>query len=222
MNTSSFRDLSGLAARLKLSLAAYIVIGVLSLWSGWLEIGILQRLADGTTVAEAEADASDIRQGVVAMLQILSFAVTGVLFLRWTYLAGVNARALSGSPMLFTPGWAVGWYFVPVATLWKPYQALKEIFRASDPDSEGDWQQASHPGLLPLWWTFWISSNMLGQAAFRTGLRAEGASELLTSSWVMWLSDAIDIPLGLAAIAVVAALQARQSEKCRRAGVLAV
>jgi hypothetical protein len=222
MNTSSFRDLSGLAALLKLSLAAYIVIAVLAVWSGWLEIGILQRLADGTTVADTEADASDARQGVIGILQILSFVVTGVLFLRWTYLASVNARELSGSSMDFTPGWAVGWYFVPVATLWKPYQALKEIFRASDPDCADDWRQASHPDVLPLWWTFWISSNLLGQGAFRTGLRAEGASELLTSSWIMWLSDAIDIPLGLAAIAVVTALHARQSEKRRRVGVLAV
>ncbi|MCU0796098.1 MAG: DUF4328 domain-containing protein [Akkermansiaceae bacterium] len=53
-----------------------------------------------------------------------------------------------------TPGWCVGWYFIPIASLWKPYQAMRDIFHSS---------AIKHPvpkGLLPLWWTFWIAETL--------------------------------------------------------------
>jgi hypothetical protein len=215
-DTTNFRDLSGLTAVLKASLGVYMAIAAIGLWSGWLEIEILQRAASGVSVSEAEASASDSRQAVLGGLYLLVFVATGVLFLRWTYLANRNARSLGVTGMQFTPGWAVGWYFVPVATLWKPYQALKETFKASHPDFVQDWRHAPHPGILPLWWTLWIISNFVGQAVFRSALRADTVDQLLASSWITFASDALDLPLGIVAIAVVAKLQTWQSEKHRR------
>lgn len=103
--------------------------------------------------------------------------------------------------------------------LWKPYQALKEIFKASHPDFTHDWQQAPHPSIFPLWWTLWIISNFIDQAAFRSAFRADTVDELIASSWITFVSDALDLPLGIVAIAVVAKLQTWQSEKRRRLAV---
>jgi len=211
-----FRDLTGLAALLKGSLGVYMVVAMAGLWSGWMEIDILQRVVDGATVSEAEAAASDSRQALMGGLYLLAMIVTGVFFLRWTYLANRNARALGATGLEFTPGWAVGWYFVPVAWLWKPYQALKETFKASHPDFRDNWGQAPSPGMLPVWWTLWIISNYVGQAVFRVTLQAETVDAFLASSWITWVSDALDLPLGVAVIVLVAELQSRQSEKRRR------
>ena len=50
-----------------------------------------------------------------------------VLFFVWIRRANINADALVRSRMEFTPGWAVGWFFVPFANLFKPYQVMAEI-----------------------------------------------------------------------------------------------
>ena len=56
-----------------------------------------------------------------------------MLFCLFMPRANRNARAF-GSSMSISPGWAAGWFFVPIANLWMPYQAMKEIWQGSDPD----------------------------------------------------------------------------------------
>ncbi len=216
-DTTKFRDLSGLATALKALLGVYMAIAAIGLWSGWLEIELLQRVANGAVISETEAAASDARQALLGYLYLLIFVVTAVIFLRWTYLSKRNVRFLGADALEFTPGWAVGWYFIPIATLWKPYQALKETFKASHPDFTENWRQAPHPSIMPLWWTLWILGNFVGQAIFRTTLRAETIDEFLSSSRLTFFSDALDLPLGIVVIALVSKLQAWQSQKYRRA-----
>lgn len=215
-NVANFRDLGGLTSILKGCLVLYIAIATISIWSGWLEIGLLQRVADGENVPQTEAVANDSRQAIIGGLYAITFLVTGITFLRWTYLSNRNARLLGASDMDFTPAWAVGWYFVPIANLWKPYQALKETFKASHPDFAEDWKQAAHPEILPVWWTLWILASFVGQAVFRTTFRAETLEELITSSSITLVSDVLDIPLGIVVVLLVSKLQTWQSEKHRR------
>jgi hypothetical protein len=80
----------------------------------------------------------------------------------WTHRACANAHALAGdwvAPSV-TPGWAVGWYFVPFANLVRPYQAMNEI------DSASLSQPSSDPK-LGLWWGTWIVGNILANFGFR-------------------------------------------------------
>lgn len=218
---TTFRNLSGFTAVLKILLGVYMAIAALGLWSGWLEIELLRRAANGLSVSEAEAAASDSRQTLLGGLYLLVFVITGIMYLRWIYLSNRNARSLGAAGMQFSPGWAVGWYFVPFAMLWKPYQALKETFKASHPDFTQDWQHAPYPTILPLWWTLWIICNFVGQAVLRSALRADTPDQLLASSWITFVSGTLEIPLGIIAMAVVAKLQMWQSEKHRRLGAIA-
>ncbi len=79
---------------------------------------------------------------------------TGILVLSWIHRANYNARQLGASGMEFSPGAAVAWYFVPIAWFWKPYQAMREIWKAStDPQ---DWKARSGSPLLGWWWALWI------------------------------------------------------------------
>jgi hypothetical protein len=209
-------DLSRLSNALKVSLALLMAVAAASLWSGWLEIDLLQRAARGEAIPDGEAAASEIRQGIVGGAYFVTFALTAIMFLRLIYLSNRNARILGANGMRFTPAWAVGWYFVPIASLWKPYQAVKEIFKASHPDFGTDWQQAPSPGVLPLWWMLWVISSAVAQGVFRAVLRADTIGELLFSSWVMLISDALDVPLAVTVMVVVGRLSTWQSEKRRR------
>ncbi len=81
-STAEFRDLTSLTSILKATLAAYVAITVIGLWSGWLELDLLKRAASGAMVSETEATASDSRQAFIGILYLIAFVVTGFLFLR--------------------------------------------------------------------------------------------------------------------------------------------
>ena len=95
---------------------------------------------------------------------VLIFGACAFAALRWIYLANANAHALGAEGMQFTPGWAVGWYFVPIASLWKPYQAMKEIWQASAAGT--DWRGVRVPRLLPWWWACWLISTLTSYGPF--------------------------------------------------------
>lgn len=214
--TMNFRDLVGLSRVLKGFLVVYLGIVGIALWSGWLELQLLDRVANGVAVSQAAAEQNDSRQGTVGVLQVVVFLVTAVLFLRWTYLSNSNAHALGAFGMHYSPGWAVGWYFIPIANLWKPYQALKETFKASHPDFGQDWRLAPHPEILPLWWLLWIIGTFVGVAALRVARQADTLDELRVSSVLMFVSYAVDLPLAVLVIVLVSKLQAWQVAKHQR------
>ena len=74
---------------------------------------------------------SDLVSGCLAVVRVVFAIFLGITFLKWIYRTNFNLRALSQERMSFTPGWSVGWYFVPIANLFKPYQAMKEIWANS-------------------------------------------------------------------------------------------
>ncbi len=103
--------------------------------------------------------------------------------------------------MRFTPGWAILWYFIPIANLWKPYQAMKEIWKASaDPHDPG---AAETSRLLPWWWFLWILSNIVGQVLVRVGLAAKEVDALIGANLLMVVSDGLDIVLDLVLLAII-------------------
>lgn len=69
----------------------------------------------------------------------------------WLINSRDGATAMYRGRESFTPGWAVGWYFMPVLSLWKPYQTMAWIRDASQKPLG-----LTMGKLVGLWWTFWI------------------------------------------------------------------
>jgi len=204
--TYSFRDPTGLTRWAKGLVYAQIAISVVALISNVMEYQLLTQMQSGAFAdAEAEmtaaATANDTRQAIIGGLQFLLFVAAGVAILMWIYRANTNARALGATSMRFTPGWSVGWYFIPIANLWKPYQAMKEIWKASANPRNPNAAQRSP--LLPWWWGLWIGSGILGNAVFRLSIAAEKIDELISLNIVTTLSDSFDIPLNLIFLAII-------------------
>ncbi|KRA80784.1 hypothetical protein ASD76_16765 [Altererythrobacter sp. Root672] len=103
--------------------------------------------------------------GLISMLQLVAFAVTAALFLRWTYIATANAHAFRAEGLRFGPWLAVGSYFIPIANLIMPLQSMRDTWKATV--EPRDWEIVRVPAVLGLWWAFWLASNIAGIAAFR-------------------------------------------------------
>jgi hypothetical protein len=203
--SSTFIDSAELTKWVKWFLYLQIVIAVVALISGAFEYQLLSDFKNGVYISQSQAvaagESSDARQGMIGITQFIIFLVSGILILKWIYRANFNVRQLHASEMQFTPGWSIGWYFIPFANLWKPYQAMKEIWKASS--NPQDWKNQSVSPILGWWWFFWIVSNMFANASFRMSLRAESINELISANVVTLLSDLTEIPLSLIMLVVV-------------------
>jgi hypothetical protein len=200
-----FKDPVKLTKWVKGFLCVSIAISMLSIWSDYLEHELLNDFKNGTYTSEAEAtadaEANDARQGIIGIVYTLVLIATLICFLRWVYRANSNVRKLGAEGLRFTPGWSVGWFFVPIAHVWKPYQVMKEIFKASK--NPADWANQTSSPIVGWWWGFWIISAFLGQASFRISLGAQEIDELLTANVVMMISEVVDIPSAIITIVLV-------------------
>ena len=103
--------------------------------------------------------------------QALLLLLTGLCFLIWTYRLNRNLRALGVVGLKFTPGWAVGYFFIPLISLYRPYQIFREIWQGSDPGpaprSGQAWQNLPVPALLGFWWVLWMITNVIDRLAMQ-------------------------------------------------------
>jgi len=157
MDTPHFRPLKTLATVTTALLAANAGLAALALLiTFWFQ-------GDG---AEDVLNTSSLEStlallGFIGFLAVSIFVGTTVSFCMFVHRAASNLRAFGRSGLQFTPGWAVGWFFVPFANLFKPYHAIKEIVLASDPDTEKSeytttWMSNPVPQIVGAWWAFWI------------------------------------------------------------------
>lgn len=182
-----------------------IAVAIISLISGNMEYQLLNAYENGVYTSQeqaiADGEANVARQGIIGMVYPVVFIISGIMILKWIYRANYNARQLGAKDMKFTPGWSVGWYFIPIFTLWKPYQAMKEIWKASsNPDN---WSKVKASSILPWWWFFWLVNNFLGQAGMRMSLRADEIPELKAANLVYQASDVVSIVLALVTMALI-------------------
>lgn len=181
---------------------------------GVLVSAILLATGNAGRTHEEGLKAFDIVEVLLALVRLLVYIITGVSFLMWIHQANRNARALGAEGMKFTPGWAVGWYFVPILNLWKPYQAMKEIWQASR--NPHLWETEQVPSLVGNWWVLWLLINPLGLLSFGLVLRAKTSSHFLTSEIVSLFSDMVAIALCVMAIRLVTSIYRMQIDSARR------
>ena len=98
----------------------------------------------------------------------------------WIVRVSKNARSFKRD-LRISPWGGIGWYLVPIMCLFKPYEAMTEIWRASEitPAKTQD-------HLLILWWVSFLFSGMLSSVALIIQ-RSEPAPALQIGDDVMGL-----------------------------------
>lgn len=213
--SDGFKSANPLANAIAVVMALNVVVEVLGAVNAFVTIGVMRRVVAGEAVDKADLTAIDARAGAIVVLGLLLLVTAGVLFCLFMPRANRNARAF-GSPMSMTPRWAAGSFFVPFANLWKPYQAMKEIWQGSDPDPNQHALLVPVPSLLKWWWGIYLAHNIGGQIVFQAGKGASQAPELIVGAQAEIFTSAISIAAALLAAATVRAVARRQDERQRR------
>lgn len=212
-DTQSFsftQDPSSLTKILKVFLWISVGVGALAVVSDIAQSTLLT----GGPVGLAEANANDARQGLVGIISIITFIITGITFLRWVYRANVNCHGFGAQNMQFTPGWAVGFYFVPILSFFKPCEAMVEIWKISqDPMN---WENQSNDALVGVWWSLFLVSNIAGNISIQTALRAKDPETLTLSTVAAIISTIAGIALDIVAVSLVSKILKMQQKLVNR------
>lgn len=156
--------------------------------------------------------------GLLSILELLARLATIVVFLIWLYRVYSNLSPLKARDLEFTPGWAVGWWFIPFANLIKPYQAVAEAWRESDADYSEDLgfltSSVENPWVFPIWWGSWILGNIFSRIADR----AVGDTVSDAYPYLLILTSVFSAVAAWAAIWIVRDTTGRQELRFDRLG----
>jgi hypothetical protein len=203
-------------------MVATLVLTVVAIISEMMEIGLLSRVATGGVPRE-EALANDLRQGLIALLRMPALVGTAIAFLIWFHRVHKNLAGLGGRGLKYSPGWAVGGFFVPFLNLVRPLQVMREVWHGSDPSGatrdeapEGPALRNAlgTPALIGWWWGLYLVSSILGGISARMSFHADPTIAWLQAGDIALVaSDLVDIPGALVAMRLVGRITGWQSQR---------
>lgn len=146
----------------------------------------------------------------VGFLEVAVYLATIVMFLLWLHRSYENLPAFGvrKNELKYSPGWAVGSFFIPFVSLVVPYRAIKELWAKSVPYSGDLFSDQSPPAVFPLWWAIWLVSNFANQIYFRVSWRTELSPEI--ESLAGMFTSFLDLIAAILALMVVRQIDRQQ------------
>ncbi|NQT73485.1 MAG: DUF4328 domain-containing protein [Chloroflexi bacterium] len=127
---------------------------------------VRQEIIDGEKVSQSEQEDSNDRVSLIGKIWMYTGIFATIPFLLWVYTAYANLPALGVKDSKFSTGNAIGWFFVPVFNLFRPYQVMDEIWNGSNPNVAGDAHRtqntSSSSALIGHWWGWFLFTLIVG------------------------------------------------------------
>ena len=155
------------------------------------------------TVNEYKSD-----QSLVWSFITISVIALIIVFTMFIHQASSNLRHLRAEGQKFSPGWSIGWFFIPVMNLFQPVRVVSELVKASGSTDTKDpraWQNGNPPDGLVIssWWTLVIFSILFGPRGITLFVGRDNIEDWAASGRLLVWSDLFQVlPLVLTGIVV--------------------
>jgi hypothetical protein len=178
--------------------------------------GVLSDHNRGVSLDPGDLSRADALTRSADLVRFLVFLAAAIAFLAWFSRAYRNLARLDVAGLRYTPGWAVGAWFVPILNLFRPKQVANDIWRATDPrQHNAGWHGRDVSPWLQWWWAFWVAGGVFGNQAAFAQLEAKTVSEQLRASSFAIVADVLFAVSAALAIAVVSVLTIRQEARAQ-------
>ncbi|MGH1343032.1 MAG: DUF4328 domain-containing protein [Nannocystales bacterium] len=186
-------------------LALFVLASLASMWSCMAANEFVPAVFSILEPRELGQQGIDVLRVVSVCGVLLSAIAIGAFLVR----ANHNARALGGPEhgMTVSPGWTVGWFFIPFANWVRPYQAVREIWNVSEPERSGP---------VALWWGLWLTVSFGGRVVARISNTAETWEEIARANWLNFVHSGVSIAAAVAVFLVVRGLHENQQRHVSR------
>ena len=190
------KPLAGLTKMLRVLFVIVIVITVIAILAGFYQYHSYNSLPSDVDLDEVILPADGI-SAIVGLIQAGFGLFLVITFFVWIYRTNKNLGILSGEQMTFTPGWSVGWFFVPILCLYKPYQVMKEIWNVCHKN------QSTNYSLIGWWWFLWITSVFLARFTFKLAIKSDFSMSYIDTIAMYIMSDGLDLILNIVELVLV-------------------
>lgn len=159
------RSIGGLAASLTVILWITVAVSAFTAFAFFNRAVVASDMIDfdgGLSEAfdlQGRADDADSLVGVAFFLTVAVTIVIGVLLIIWMWRVARNRELAGRTGAKWGPGWTIGGWFIPLASLVIPVLVMQELWRGSDPASPrtGDlWRRAKGSALVGWWWAAYL------------------------------------------------------------------
>ncbi|MEN8695304.1 MAG: DUF4328 domain-containing protein [Akkermansiaceae bacterium] len=217
----AFRQLDVWVGLIVIFFGLYILLDLFSGYASWKAIQFYESSSPDYDSREYFLIART--EQLLGLIFLAFFFVLVLVWCVWTNLSCKNAWLINsrdGASALyrgresFTPGWVVGWHFIPVMWYWKPFQAMAWIRDASQ-KSLG----LRMGRLLGLWWTFWLLSQFVALVYLVLSLQAETFRDWAMAERLYLVSLPLDICAAVFAVLVAICLSKIQKLRASELGL---
>jgi hypothetical protein len=152
---------------------------------------------------------------LLAVLSLIIYIPTVISFCVWLYRASDNLRAFNQwNRPEYSPGWAVGSFFVPFVNLVVPYRAVRETWQKSRTAEEAQLATPDPPASFPIWWTFWLLACFVGNISMRASFNERVPES--TATILSIIASGLSIVAAVFAYVVVDTVDKQQEETSQK------
>jgi len=188
--------------------------------SAGFEISQIRLFTSASTDADVGEEArwahTFIRNSLLVTRLVLC-GMIAVAFIAWLHRARINARAFGCRRFRFSRIWAIVGFFVPILNLFRPYQVVSEVWRASDPravETPMAWISMPVSRCVIAWWVTFLATVFLEilAAGLVSGSGFSGA-DLFAARSVGVLAGASSAASAVLAYLVISGIEGMQQSK---------
>ena len=215
---AEIRDNSKRAKTLITVFWIFIGLSIIGIISDYLELELLKKAQSGGFIDENDAIASDLRQGIIGLLQTGLYIVSVVVFLNWFRRAYGNLHRLGIHYLKHKESMAVWFWFIPILSWFRPVQIMNEIWtetQESIKKYDPTYTIKNGELIIGTWWALFIISAFIGRYILRTAFKQDTIAQLIESSQAVMISDIMQIPEALLVILIVHNLSGMESKLAR-------
>ena len=180
-----------------------MALDIISIFFSYLQYNLLKSLQNNEEVTDQMLNSNDTREQIIGILYLIVFIISTVTFIQWFRRAYFNLNIRTNCS--HSEGWAAGSWFVPIISLYRPYQIMKEMWDKTTnliKSKTSDYAENSTM-IIGLWWTLWIVSNYIGKYVLKSAFKAETIENFLNSTIGDMTMSIIGIPLAIITVAII-------------------
>lgn len=174
-------------------------------------IQVVEKIRSGQVLEPSEAESADNLVAATGRIEGRFWIATFVVWILWQFRAQRAVRKLSSvTRFRFTPGWAIGWWFIPIASFWMPFKAVGELWKASE--SRPDWPDIPTWSVIGWWWgafLAWLATLNIAASFTEEVVTPDGV--IRRDEWFM-VGLVIGVAATVLAMAIVGAVRSRQDD----------
>lgn len=159
--------------------------------------GLLFGLDFSTYDAEFDLSSADWFLISGGLIYTIAFIGSVILFSMFSFRAMKNLNIWGSRSAEMAPGWAVGWYFIPIANFWKPFQAMSQIWEGTKEVSPSESFEYPQIGA---WWLFWVLTNISANVSLRISMNGDFSESTVKFGAI---ADIVSAVTGILAIFII-------------------